>query len=179
MISGRERERSLLLFLKEDVKKIMAQQDHLTKIQLFVEEFIQRWPEVFLVDLSVSASNKITVLLDADNGMDVGRCADLNRALYRYVEEQNFFEGGNFSMEISSPGIDRPLKLSRQFTKNLGRTVEVTLNDSSVIIGKLVANEEDHLTIEKEVKEKKKEAEMVAQTIPFSDIRQVKVMVVF
>lgn len=157
----------------------MAQEDLLTRIHDFVDEFIQKWPEVFLVDISINAANKITVLLDADNGMDVGRCAEVNRALYRHVEGIKLFGDENFSMEISSPGIDRPLKSQRQFKKNIGRTVEVTLGDSSVVTGKLNDVDEENIILEKEVKKNKKVVEKVPATIPFSEIRQVKVMVVF
>lgn len=157
----------------------MAQAVPLSKIQDFVNRYIQQWPEVFIVEITVSASNKITVLLDADNGMNVGRCAEVNRALYKFVEAENFFPENNFSMEVSSPGIDRPLKLLRQFTKNIGRTVEISKSDNSELCGKLVAASEDLITIEKEEKQKKKQTEKVLINIPFTDIRQVKVLVTF
>ncbi len=94
----------------------MAQAVPLSKIQDFVDRYIQQWPEVFVVDISISPANKITVLLDADNGMNVGRCAEVNRALYKFVEAESLFHENNFSMEVSSPGIDRPLKQLRQYT---------------------------------------------------------------
>lgn len=157
----------------------MGQEIPLNRIRSFVELFIRQWPEVFLVDVSASPSNKVTVLLDADTGMNVGKCAEVNRALYKLVEEEKLFNENNFSLEVSSPGIDRPLKLLRQFVKNVGRTVEVTKTDSSIVEGKLVQAEEEGITIEKTEKKKKKEEEVITLNIPFTEIRQVKVLVIF
>ncbi len=157
----------------------MDQEISLNRITTFVEQFIKQWPEVFLVDITISSSNKVTVLLDADPGMDVGRCADVNRALYKMVESEKLFQDNNFSLEVSSPGIDRPLKLHRQFLKNIGRNVEVTKLDSTSLSGKLTGVDDENITIEKTEKQKKKQEEKTIINIPFNEIRQVKVLVVF
>lgn len=157
----------------------MDQEIPLTKIRTFVEQFIAQWPEIFLVDISISSSNKVTVLLDADSGLDIGKCAEINRAVYKMVDSEKLFPDDNFSLEISSPGIDRPLKLHRQFVKNIGRNVEVAKTDTATLTGKLTSVNEKEITIEVIGKTKKKQEEKTIINIPFNDIRQVKVLVVF
>ncbi len=62
-----------------------------------------------------------------------------NRALYKQIEAEGIFPDGDFSLEVSSPGLDEPLKLKRQYQKNIGRNVEVTLQDGSKKEGKLLS----------------------------------------
>ncbi len=157
----------------------MDQSGVLSNIQAFIEDQIKKWPEVFLVDIAISTSNKVTVLLDADNGMNIARCADVNRSLYKHIEGENLFGDGNFSIEVSSPGIDRPLTSLRQYQKNIGRNVEVKKNDESKAEGKLTGADESGIVIEEAPASKKKNVEIKKIEIPFSEIRQVKVLVTF
>lgn len=157
----------------------MVQEKIVSEITGFVEKFIQKWPEVFVLETTISATHKVTVLLDADNGMNIERCAEVNRALYKFVEEQQFFENQNFSMEVSSPGIDRPLTERRQFRKNIGRNIDVQKGDGTRLKGRLTGVTEEEISLEKEEKKKKKQSEPEIITIPFKEIRQVKVLVTF
>lgn len=158
----------------------MAHEAALTGIENFLNRYISKWPDIFLVDLRmVHGANKITVLLDGDSGINIDKCAEVNRALYKFVEEDNVFNGENFSMEVSSPGIDRPLKLLRQYARNVGRNIEVTKKDMTKVTGKLLKAGESEVCIEREVKQTKKQTEKIEVNIPFSDISQVKVLVTF
>ncbi|MBW7839473.1 MAG: ribosome maturation factor RimP [Chitinophagaceae bacterium] len=157
----------------------MVQEKIVSEITGFVEKFIQKWPEVFVLETTISATHKVTVLLDADNGMNIERCAEVNRALYKFVEDQQFFENQNFSMEVSSPGIDRPLTERRQFRKNIGRNIDVQKDDGTRLKGRLTGVTEEEISLEKEEKKKKKQSEPEIITIPFKEIRQVKVLVTF
>lgn len=157
----------------------MDQSGALNNIQSFIDEQIKKWPEVFLVNITVGASNKVTVLLDADNGMNIARCAEVNRSLYKYIESESLFGSNNFSIEVSSPGIDRPLSSQRQYQKNIGRNVEVQKNDESLAEGKLIAADDIGIVIEEASVSKKKNLETNKIEIPFSEIRQVKVLVTF
>ena len=87
--------------------------------------------DVFLVEVKVNPGNNIIVFLDADNGVTIEKCIQINRALYKQIEEAGLFPNGDFSLEVSSPGVDEPLKLHRQYKKNIGRKVEVTMNDET------------------------------------------------
>src|SRR6476619_4713909 len=100
----------------------------LKKIEDFVAGITSQSGTVFPVEVKISSANDIKVFLDADDGLTIEKCTSVNKALYKYIEETGLFPGG-FSLEVSSPGVDEPLKLHRQYKKNTGRKVEVLLND--------------------------------------------------
>jgi len=135
-------------------------------------------PEVFLVDIRIKPTNNIKVFLDADNGISIDRLIQYNRRLYKDLEESGIYPDGDFSLELSSPGLDEPLKLHRQYLKNIGRWLEIILLDGTRREGKLQAAGEQELTLEEE-KGKGKKKELVTHTIPYSDIKTAKIQVKF
>ncbi len=150
--------------------------------QKTIEEFINAQlkgsEDVFLVEVKVIPGNNIKVFLDADNGITIEKCIKVNRALYSQIEESDLFPNGDFSLEVSSPGVDEPLKLHRQYKKNIGRTVEVMMNDGTKKEGKLTAVNEDELIIEEKTGQGKK---LVVKTtnILFNQVKHAKVLVTF
>ena len=134
--------------------------------------------DVFLVDFRVKPTNNIKIYLDSDSGLDIEKCIRINRALYKKIEEAAIFPDGNFSLEVSSPGLDEPLKLHRQYHKNIGRTVEITLNDSTVKLGKLTEVNDETVTVNY-VEGKGKKAVEHNVSILFTDIKQTKVQITF
>ena len=94
------------------------------------------------------------------------------------MEELAIFPEGDFSLEVSSPGIDEPLKLHRQYLKNIGRNVEVLLQDSTKKEGKLTEASEESITIEY-VEGKGKKAVQHQLVIPFAEIKQTTVQIKF
>lgn len=154
----------------------------LHKIQDFVEQFIQQWPEVFWVEARTTPGNKITILLDADNGLNIEKCTTVNRALYKHIETENYFQEGNFSLEVSSPGTDRPLTLLRQYQKNKGRKVEVALKNGERETGILKEVKQESIILEsskKSNKSKDKKAEAKQTTVLFDNIKNTKVLITF
>lgn len=134
--------------------------------------------DIFLVDLKVKPTNNIKIYLDADSGLGIEKCIKINRALYKQLEEQAIYPDGDFSLEVSSPGVDEPLKLLRQYIKNKGRNVEVTYIDGTKKEGKLLEVGEDSITIEY-TEGKGKKAVVHQPTIPFAEIKQTKVLIKF
>lgn len=158
----------------------MIQNEISGRIQEFTEAFIVQWPDAFLVDVQVTTGkNKVTILLDADHGINIDRCATVNKALVKWIEEKKIFGSANYTTEVSSPGIDRPLKLLRQFLKNVGRTVQVQMAEGTGQVGKLTAVTENDISLQLESKTKNKQTEVKTITIPFAQIKQVKVVVTF
>jgi len=156
----------------------MVTESTLEQIENFVLRFIEKSDDIFLVEVKITPGNQVTVLLDADNGITIEKCTIVNKALYKFIEESGLFPDGNFSLEVSSPGVDKPLTLHRQYKKNIGRTLEVELNDGSKIEGRLVAVNEDEISIEeKEGKGKKMIIKMT--TILFNQIKQATVLITF
>src|SRR5205085_9253375 len=101
-----------------------------------------------------------------------------NRKLYREIEESGLFPNDDFSLEVSSPGLDEPLKLRRQYSKNIGRYVEVTMNDGGRKEGKLLDATETYMLIEEEKGQGKKK-ELVQHTISFDDVKTTKIQIKF
>src|SRR5687767_15180237 len=111
-----------------------------------VNEMLNELPGYFLVELSIKPTNNIKVFVDADQGATIDQLSKLNRALYKWIEE-NLYPNGDFSIEVSSPGLDEPLKLDRQYLKNIGRFVEVLLKDGIKKEGKLLSVSENEIKI--------------------------------
>lgn len=150
----------------------------LEQIEHFILQLIEKSEDTFLVELKITPGNQITVLLDADSGITIEKCTAINKALYKYLEESGLFPDGNFSLEVSSPGIGRPLKLHRQYQKNIGRKVEVELNDGTKLEGNLTAVTEENITIEQK-KGKGKNIIMNTTTILFNQIKHTTVLITF
>ncbi len=148
----------------------------LDQIKNFLEPLLEG-TDMFLVNMKIKPTNNIKVFLDADNGLSIDKSAKINRKLYAMIEESSLFPGGDFSLEVSSPGVDEPLISVRQYRKNIGRTVAVTTaEDAPVTIGVLNAVEEDHISLEIKVP-KKKDTDTVI--IPLSAIKRIVVQIVF
>ncbi len=146
-----------------------------------IENFLSRFTEsgdVFLVELKMAPGNQVTVLLDADNGITIEKCTVINKALYKYLEESGLFDDGNFSLEVSSPGLGKPLKLHRQYKNNIGRKVEVELNNGTKLEGTLTHVNEEDITIE-EKQGKGKKITMKTTTILFNQIKHTTVLITF
>ena len=140
-------------------------------------ELLAEMPGYFLVDVSIKPTSNIKVYIDADQGAAIDQLSKINRALYKWVEE-NLFPNGDFSIEVSSPGLDEPLKLDRQYLKNIGRMVEIVLKNGLKKEGKLISVSENEVVIEEEIGKGKKK-EVVQHIILKEDIKTTKVQVKF
>jgi ribosome maturation factor RimP len=142
-----------------------------------VEEKISDRPDLFLVSVKMHVNGKLIILVDGDNGIAVGDCAAISRHVGYHLEEENVIEQA-YNLEVSSPGLDTPLTLKRQYEKNVGRNVEVKLLDKKRE-GKLISVNDEGIAIEEKVKEKGKKAELIESFIPFTDISETKVLISF
>ncbi|MEO9210665.1 MAG: ribosome maturation factor [Ginsengibacter sp.] len=150
----------------------------IVQIEEFVEMFIKEWPSVFLIETKMALGNVISVLLDADDGITIEKCTIVNKALYKFIEESDFFPDGNFSLEVSSAGVGKPLKLIRQYKKNIGRKVEVLMNDETKVEGTLTQVNEEDIIIEEQIGKGKKMT-MNTTTILFNQIKHTTVLITF
>ena len=156
----------------------MASESNIQVLTEMVQDLLQADPDCFLVDIWIKPTNNIRVALDADGGLPIEKCVSLNRRLYKQVEEAGLYSDGNFSLEVSSPGLDEPLKLHRQYVKNINRSVEVLLQDGSTIEGLLTAVGEKEIEVA-ETKGKNKKKEVVQHSIPFINIKSTKIQIKF
>lgn len=143
-----------------------------------LEPLLAEHPTHFLVEIRIKPTNNIKVFIDADEGMPLSALIQYNRALYKILEESALYPDGNFSLEVSSPGLDEPLKLLRQYKKNVGRFLEAQLQDGSQKEGKILEATEDGIVLETE-KGKGKKKEIKQETVLFTDIKTAKIQVKF
>ncbi len=146
-------------------------------IKSLVEHLIAADKDVFLIEVRLKPGNSIQVFVDADAGLPLSKCVAYNRALYKKIEEAGIFKDGDFSLEVSSPGLDEPLKLERQYFKNIGRSVEVVLKDGGKITGKLLAAGAEIVVEETRGKGKKQEVQQ--HVLSFDQIKSTKIQIVF
>lgn len=146
------------------------------QIQEFLNPLLE--DDTFLVEIRIKPTNNVKVYLDADNGLAIERCIKINRALYKKLEEAAIFPDGDFSLEVSSPGVGEPLKTLRQYKKNVGRDVEVFLKDDSVIAGKLIDVNEGFISLEV-MEGKNKKAVKTTPEVPFENIVKTIVQIKF
>ncbi|HEY5968483.1 MAG TPA: ribosome maturation factor [Chitinophagaceae bacterium] len=155
----------------------MNSENQVIGVEMKLSEMLTELPGYFLVEISVKPTNNIKVFVDADQGAAIDQLSRINRALYKWVEE-NLFPNGDFSIEVSSPGLDEPLKLDRQYLKNIGRMVEVILKNGLKKEGKLISVSENEVVIEEE-KGKGKRKEVIQHIILKEEIKTTKVQVKF
>ena len=150
-----------------------------------VGEILEEEPDYFLVDLRIKPTNNIKVFLDGDSGITIEKCVQVNRKLYKKLEEDAMFPDGDFSLEVSSAGLDEPLKSLRQYKKNIGRPVEVQLQDGSVKEGQLMAVNEEGIVLEVSTgkvsngKLQSKKREISSHTYLFNNIKSTRIQIVF
>ena len=156
----------------------MNEEAQIKEIELRIKNLIQPDPAVFLVEVRIKPVNNIKVFIDGDQGVSIEKLVQYNRRLYKQLEEENLYPEGDFSLEISSPGLDEPLKLNRQYVKNIGRFVEVDDINDVKREGKLISVTAEEIEIE-EIKGKGKKVETVQHTISFSEIKTTKIQIKF
>ena len=165
----------------------MSTETQIETVQKLLQPLL--FDDIFLVEIKVRPVNNIKIFLDADSGLGIEKCIKINRALYKIMEEMGIYPDGDFSLEVSSPGIEEPLKLHRQYLKNIGRDVEVevfnfTAPDDAASKeglkrqGKLLAVNEDNIVIEF-TEGKGKKAVIQKMNIPLIEIKQTTVLIKF
>jgi ribosome maturation factor RimP len=148
------------------------------RVAALVEEKIADRPELFLVEVKMLPNNKLIIHVDGDEGISIQDCVAISRHVGFHLEEENAIEQA-YNLEVSSPGVGEPLKLIRQYNKNVGRTVSIKLREGLKKEGKLLAVTENNLLIEESVKEKGKKAVTIQTDVPFNDILETSVLISF
>lgn len=143
-----------------------------------MNELLEAHPAHFLVEVRVKPTNNFKIFIDGDEGVLLSDLIIYNRKLYKLIEESGQYPDGDFSLEVSSPGLDEPLKLFRQYPKNIGRFVEITLNDATKREGKLLEATEDGIVIETESGKGKKKV-VAQESLLFENIKSTKIQVKF
>jgi ribosome maturation factor RimP len=149
---------------------------------LLLEKFKEtEYQELFLIEISLSPKKDLEIILDADAGLDLGKCQRISRFVENWLDTEGVL-GDNYTIEVSSPGVSRPLMMPRQYPKHIGRNLEVVNTEGVRYEGTLTALDADKITltfeeIRKEGKKKIKEIKTI--DIPFSTIKKALVLVKF
>ena len=156
--------------------KIMTFKD---KVNDLLTEVLLDKPSVFLIDLTITDSFKIIVNIDGDNGVVLQDCIDVSRAIENNLDR----EEQDFSLEVASVGVGSPLKMVRQYKKNVGRTLIVKLA-TQTIEAELVEANDNFIILSWKAREPKKlgkgkETVQKRQEIPYTDIKEAIVTVTF
>ncbi|QHS55020.1 ribosome assembly cofactor RimP [Mucilaginibacter sp. 14171R-50] len=148
------------------------------RVTELVEEKIADMPNLFLVDVKMHPNGKLIVLVDGDNGIGIADCVAISRHVGFHLEEENVIDTP-YNLEVSSPGIDAPLTLKRQYAKNTGRTLAIKMNDGAKREGVLKEVGDDFIVINETIKEKGKKAVIIESNIPTDNITETKVLISF
>lgn len=150
------------------------------KIEELLNGFLAERQDLFLIDLKISAGNDITVILDGDNGVSLQDCLDASRAIEFNMDREKH----DFSLQVMSAGLSEPLSSPRQFRKNIGRELDVLMNDSTKIEAELAKVDEEKITLilryrkPKEIGKGKVDVEEEKE-IPYSEIKKALVAIKF
>lgn len=156
-------------------------------IEMDIVRLIEQWASetlegtsYFLVEvLQSKKGGLISVLIDGDEGVNIDECVRVNRYLSKKIDEEIPDDFGAFVVEVSSPGVDRPLKILRQYPQHIGRKLQFTLVDGQEKIGVLLAVEKELITLEEEIKEKGKKKQMVNNSYSIANLINPKLIISF
>lgn len=149
------------------------------RVKELLNEALEENESLFLIDLSFLAGNKIRVIVDGDTGVSLEECIRISRAIEHNLDR----EIEDFALEVASPDIAQPLKVKRQYKKNLNRILTVK-KENGEVEGTLVSLTEEAITLQWKAREPKpigKGKVTVEKTavIPFEEIKEAKVKIIF
>ncbi len=149
------------------------------KVETLLNEALLENENLFLIDFSISQDQVIRIVLDGDEGVNLQHCMKISRAIEHQLDSEEY----DFSLEVTSAGATAPIKIPRQYKKNIGRTLKVTISGHT-IEGKLRSATAEAITLEwksREVKPvgKGKITVQKTQEIPISEIEEAKVVLKF
>lgn len=156
----------------------MTQETQIEQIEKLVDQVLENEPEFFRVNVKIKPTNNVKVYIDGDKGIAIDKCVHFNRKIYKLIEETGLFAAGEFSLEVSSPGVDEPLRLRRQYLRNSGRKIEVVFADGSKKEGKLLEVTGADIILE-HTTGKGKKAKTEQLVIPFENIKTTTVQIRF
>jgi ribosome maturation factor RimP len=150
-----------------------------TKVKDLVDEALALNETLFLIDLSISANNKIQITVDGDDGVPLSECIRISRSVENSLDR----EEEDFSLEVTTPDISHPLKDKRQYIKNINRILKVKTSEEE-LEGTLTEADANKIVLNWKVREQKqvgkgKVTVKKTATIDYKDIKEAKVKIVF
>jgi ribosome maturation factor RimP len=136
--------------------------------------------EMFVVDVSVSANNDIVVHVDSMKGMTIEQCISVSRNVEHNLDR----EEEDFSLQVSSPGLNRPFKVLKQYEKYTGKEIEVLTEDETKLEGLLKSMNDEGIVLETSKREKveghkKKQLVVKEHNLKYDEIKSAKAVISF
>ena len=131
----------------------------------------------FLEDVNLVSPGQhriVTVIVDGESALNLDQVTVASKLVSELLDEATFMGETPFTLEVTSPGIDRPLTIPRHFAKNVDRLLKVTKTDGVVVTGRILSNTDSDVTLS--VTEKKDVKEVV---ISLGDIKRAQVEIEF
>lgn len=131
----------------------------------------------FLEDINVVSPGNhriVTVIVDGESALNLDQVTVASKLVSELIDEASFMGETPFTLEVTSPGIDRPLTLPRHFAKNVTRLVKITMNGGAVVTGRITSNTDADVTLA--VTEKKETKEVI---VALADIKRAVVEIEF
>ena len=147
------------------------------QLKVYIEEAIAD-TNLFIVEIKGITVKRAMILLDGDEGVKIEDCARVSRHINQKMEEDGL-EEALISLEVSSPGVDFPLKFERQYPQHVGRTLAIKLLDGKEIEGKLLSIDAAVIAVEEKIKEKGKKVSLNNISLALSEIAEAKIKVTF
>ncbi len=160
--------------------EISRNMDFKTRVEELIQAFLEERKDIYLVDLKISAGNDVVVILDGDESLSIQDCLDASRAIEFNLDREEV----DFSLQVMSAGLSEPLKLPRQYKKNVGRELEVTTEDGEVIKGELLEADEGKIVLMLRYRRPKlvgkgKEDVEEQREIPYQSIKRAMIVIKF
>jgi ribosome maturation factor RimP len=151
--------------------------------QLLEEKYAadEMFADCYTVEIELKPGHKLYIFADSDSGLSLEKCQKLSRHVEHQLDENGWL-GDTYGLEVSSPGIDRPLKFPRQYAKNIGRTLAVRLLDKTEHQATLKSADDAQIILTQTVVErdgKKKIKKEVETAIPYAHIEKAVVKLAF
>jgi ribosome maturation factor RimP len=150
-----------------------------TAVKDIVDEALALNESLYLIELSISVNNKVQVVVDGDNGVSLSECMRISRVINDNFDR----EVEDFSLEVTTPDIAHPLKVKRQYIKNLNRILKVKTEEEE-LEGTLVSADEDTIVLQWKAREPKlvgkgKVTVDKVVTLEYNEIKEAKVKILF
>lgn len=151
----------------------MIHKEQIEKLTLECIETFEHKAELFIVEITVNASNTIRVFVDSDSSIDISDCIKISR----HIESNLDREVEDYELNVSSYGLDQSIIMMRQFKKHIGKSVHFVLLNKEDFTAEIISAESETLVV-KTIPKKKKE-ERVEKTFLLSDILKAKLIITF
>jgi ribosome maturation factor RimP len=123
------------------------------------------------VDLTSAGKRRVLrVAIDKDGGVTMDDIADATREVSRLLDESDVMGAQAYTLEVSSPGVDRPLTLPRHWRRNTGRLVKATLREGDPVVGRITSTDDDGAVLDVEGDERR---------LSYDEVRKAKVQIEF